>query len=86
MPESLAAQDGDRAYSHILLIGDGDRGLAVHALNGTQMLDKEAVRWRGDIDRHPWYAGIISEKLMAVIDVDGIMRVLAAKTDQSRRE
>jgi purine-binding chemotaxis protein CheW len=78
MPDSPASQDEDRAYSHILLIGDGHRGLAVHALNGTQILDKEAVRWRGDIDRHPWYAGIISEKLMAVIDVDGIIGMLAA--------
>jgi purine-binding chemotaxis protein CheW len=78
MPESASAKEEDHPYSHILLIGDGDRGLAVSALNGTQMLDREAVRWRGGNGRHPWYAGIISEKLVALVDVDGIMEMLAA--------
>jgi purine-binding chemotaxis protein CheW len=66
------------AYSHILLIGDGGRGLAVNALDGTEMLESEAVRWRSREHRHPWYAGIINDKLTAVVDVDGIMRMLAA--------
>lgn len=77
MPAHAPAQSA-QAYSHILLIGDGGRGLAVNALDGTEVLDQAAIRWRGRHDRHPWYAGIISEKLMAVIDVDGIMGMLAA--------
>ena len=77
MPQSPPPERAP-AYSHILLIGDGGRGLAVNALDGTEMLESEAVRWRGREHRHPWYAGIISDKLTAVVDVDGIMRMLAA--------
>ncbi len=75
MPEA----QGERPdYTHLLLIGEGDRGLAVDRLDGTATLDKEAIRWRGETAGHPWYAGILVEELSVVIDVDGVMGMLAA--------
>jgi chemotaxis signal transduction protein len=65
-------------YSHLLLIGDGDRGLAVEALGDTATIDKEAVRWRGEAMRHPWYGGILVQELSVLLDVDGVIEMLAA--------
>lgn len=67
------------AYSHLLLVGDGDRGLAVEALGDTVMLDTEAIRWRGRGGAmQPWYGGILVEELSVLLDIDGVMEMLAA--------
>lgn len=78
MPEVVSDEQDTSSLKHVLLIGEGERGLAVDALKGTIMLDKEAIRWRGAKGRHPWYAGIIIEELTALLDVDGVMEMLVA--------
>jgi len=75
MPAGAGGQPG---YSHLLLIGEGDRGLAVERLGGTATIGKEAVRWRGGVAGHPWYGGILVEELSVLIDVDGLLGMLAA--------
>ncbi|MCU7842909.1 MAG: chemotaxis protein CheW [Candidatus Thiodiazotropha sp. (ex Monitilora ramsayi)] len=77
MPEKQLDETDESLLRHILLIGEGSRGLAVESLKGTEMLDKTAIRWRGFKGTHPWYAGIIIEKLTVMIDVDGVMEMLA---------
>jgi chemotaxis signal transduction protein len=63
-------------YSHLLLIGEGDWGLAVDGISGTMNIDKEAIRWRGRVAQHPWYGGILVEELSVLLDVDGVMEML----------
>jgi purine-binding chemotaxis protein CheW len=63
--------------THLLLIGEGDRGLAVDGLIGTLTLEKEAVRWRAAAGDRPWYAGVIVEELCVLLDVDGVMEILS---------
>jgi purine-binding chemotaxis protein CheW len=71
--------EGEEAhYSHLLLIGEGDRGLAVDTLSDTVTIDKEAVRWRGEGMRQPWFGGILVEELSVLLDVDGVLEMLAA--------
>ncbi len=75
----LLMPDGEfeqAAYTHLLLIGEGDRGLAVDGLGGTVTIDKEAIRWRGDVAQHPWYGGILVEELSVLLDVEGVMSML----------
>ncbi|MET0071895.1 MAG: chemotaxis protein CheW [Candidatus Thiodiazotropha sp.] len=76
MPERLGI---DEAVSpqQLLLIGDGDRALAVDRICNTLVMDKEAIRWRCGAGIRPWYAGIIIEELSVLLDVDGIMKMLA---------
>ncbi|MEW8327791.1 MAG: chemotaxis protein CheW [Candidatus Thiodiazotropha sp.] len=76
MPERLGI---DEAVSpqQLLLIGDGDRALAVDRICNTLVVDKEAIRWRYGAGIRPWYAGIIIEELSVLLDVDGIMKMLA---------
>ena len=64
--------------THLLLIGEGERGLAVDGLVGTLTLEKEAVRWRGAAGSHPWYAGVIVEELSVLLDAGGVMEMLTS--------
>jgi purine-binding chemotaxis protein CheW len=71
-PEYLATPQ------HLLLIGQGDRALAVDTICETRQIEKEQIRWRrGDLSR-PWYAGIIIQELSVLLDVDGVLSLLAA--------
>jgi purine-binding chemotaxis protein CheW len=74
MPES---EFEETTYTHLLLIGEGDRGLAVEGLGDTAIIDKEAVRWQGDAVPHPWYGGILVEELSVLLDVEGVLEMLA---------
>jgi purine-binding chemotaxis protein CheW len=78
MPEKAKDAIPPSGLNHLLLIGEGTRGLAVESLQGTEILDKTAIRWRGGQGAHPWYAGIVIEELTVMIDVDGLMEMLAA--------
>ncbi len=75
MPEGEIEQVG---YSHLLLIGEGNWGLAVESLGDTTTVDKEAIRWRGEVVQQPWYGGIWVEELSILLDVEGVMEMLAA--------
>ncbi|MEJ2456109.1 MAG: chemotaxis protein CheW [Candidatus Thiodiazotropha sp.] len=75
MPEGEFEQTG---YSHLLLFGDGNWGLAVESLGDTTTVDKEAIRWRGEVVQQPWYGGIWVEELSVLLDVEGVMEILAA--------
>ena len=78
MPEQVKDAIPPSGLKHLLLIGEGTRGLAVESLQGTEILDKSAIRWPGGKGTHPWYAGIVIEELTVMIDVDGLMEMLAA--------
>lgn len=76
MPELEIAPGERPMQTHLLLIGNGERGLSVDSLKGTVTLEKAAVRWRGRDALRPWYAGIIVEKLTVLLDVDGVVEML----------
>jgi purine-binding chemotaxis protein CheW len=69
---------GAPSYTHLLLFGEGDRGLAVDAIGDTVILSSEAIRWRGGVENQPWYGGILIEELSVLLDIDGVQRMLAA--------
>ncbi|MBW9257210.1 MAG: chemotaxis protein CheW [Candidatus Thiodiazotropha sp. (ex. Lucinisca nassula)] len=77
MPERLTA-DTRSEPQQLLLIGEGDRALAVDTICNTMIVAKEDVRWRNGIHNKPWYAGIIVEELSVLLDVDGVLQLLAA--------
>lgn len=77
MPERLN-EDERIAPQQLLIIGEGDRALAVDSICDTLNIEKEAVRWRSGIPNKPWYAGIIIQELSVLLDVDGVLGLLAA--------
>ena len=76
MPEGKF--EAPAAYSHLLLFGEGDLGLAVEAIGDTVTLDKEAIRWSGGSHNQPWYGGILIEELSVLLDIEGVKGMLAA--------
>jgi purine-binding chemotaxis protein CheW len=77
MPERLD-ENASITPQHLLLIGDGQMALAVDSICNTLMLEKEEIRWRSGSGVRPWYAGIIIQELSVLLDVDGILKMLAA--------
>ncbi|MCU7931493.1 MAG: chemotaxis protein CheW [Candidatus Thiodiazotropha sp. (ex Codakia rugifera)] len=77
MPERLTGNEAPHPQ-HLLLIGDGLRALAVDSICNTLTIEKEAVRWRSGNGLRPWYAGIIIQELSVLLDVDGVLEILAA--------
>lgn len=77
MPERL---NGDEQINsqHLLLIGEGDRALAVDSICNTLNIEKDGVRWRKGLHNKPWYAGIIIQELSVLLNVDGVFELLAA--------
>ncbi|MEW8507781.1 MAG: chemotaxis protein CheW [Candidatus Thiodiazotropha sp.] len=76
MPERLNENDSV-APQHLLLIGDGNRALAVDRICNTLIVEKDSIRWRSGTGIRPWYAGIIIEELSVLLNVDGILKMLA---------
>jgi purine-binding chemotaxis protein CheW len=60
-----------------LLIGDGQRALAVDSIRNTLLVEKQAIQWRSGSGIRPWYAGIIKQELSVLLDVDGVLKMLA---------
>jgi purine-binding chemotaxis protein CheW len=77
MPERLD-DNAIIAPQHLLLIGDGQRALAVDSICNTLIVEIEEIRWRTGSGVRPWYAGIIIQELSVLLDVDGILEMLAA--------
>ncbi|MCU7916881.1 MAG: chemotaxis protein CheW [Candidatus Thiodiazotropha sp. (ex Epidulcina cf. delphinae)] len=77
MPERLTGNEVARPR-RLLLISDGHLALAVDSISTTLDIEKEAVRWRtGGVGR-PWYAGIIIQELSVLLNVNGVLEMLAA--------
>jgi purine-binding chemotaxis protein CheW len=80
IPESHKArstlESGERQFKHIILIDDGQFGLACDELGTVLKLNREAVRWRHDRTTRPWLAGTLIEQMCALIDIDHFVAML----------
>jgi len=63
---------------YILLVEGGHWGLAVDGIASTTWLEPHQVRWRTTKERRVWLAGVIVEQLSVLLDVDGMIELLAS--------
>ena len=68
MPERYQAEMA-AAYQFVVTLSNSDWGLGVDAVVGTEVLDPEAVRWRGERSKRPWLAGTVISQMCALLDV-----------------
>lgn len=72
--EGLVIPDGKRADrmvpKHILVVGDGQWGLACSSIGNVVKLDPEEVKWRTSGGRRPWLAGTVLNHLCALLDTE----------------
>lgn len=63
-------------YSHYVLLGSTDWGLSCEKLLGTETLTTEQVKWRSVEGKRPWLAGMVIDKMCALIHVEELVKLL----------
>lgn len=68
-------------YQYLITLGDSNWGLLAEKLINNITLSKEDVKWRTNNGKRPWLAGVIKEKMCALIDVDNLNALLEKGLD-----
>lgn len=66
----------DEVYQYVVTLGESHWGLACHQLKGTVQLTREQVKWRTTPGSRPWLAGMVKEKMCALLHVDALIALL----------
>lgn len=85
MPEKYDEKlEASLDYQYLITLGDSQWGLLAEKLINNITLSKEDVKWRTNQSKRPWLAGVIKEKMCALIDVDNL-NILLEKGLDSRQ-
>ena len=60
-------------YKYLIMLGESPWGLACHQLKGTELLHRDQVKWRHQEGKRPWLAGMVKEKMCALLHVRGAL-------------
>lgn len=63
-------------YQYLIMLGDSAWGLASDKLVNTVTLAKTEVQWRAAKGKRPWLAGMVKEKMCALVDVHQLISML----------
>ncbi|PKF62922.1 hypothetical protein CW745_05730 [Psychromonas sp. psych-6C06] len=64
------------AYSHYILLGATQWGLSCEKLVGTETLTRSQIKWREVQGKRPWLAGMVKEKMCALIHAEELVKLL----------
>ncbi|WP_372762918.1 chemotaxis protein CheW [Pseudoalteromonas sp.] len=82
MPEKYDAQlEASLDYKYLITLGDSQWGLLAEKLINNITLQEEDVKWRTNQSKRPWLAGVIKEKMCALIDVNNLNALLEKGLD-----
>ncbi|KJY91180.1 chemotaxis protein CheW [Vibrio neptunius] len=81
MAEKLVDDSYKDEYQYIVMLDESMWGLASTQLKGTESLNPEKVRWRKTAGKRPWLAGMVKEKMCALIHVEALIAMLNAGLD-----
>ncbi|AIU67478.1 chemotaxis protein CheW [Vibrio coralliilyticus] len=81
MAEKLIDDSYKDEYQYIVMLDESMWGLASTQLKGTESLNPEKVRWRKTAGKRPWLAGMVKEKMCALIHVEALIAMLNAGLD-----
>ncbi len=65
-----------RKYRYFILLGECRWGLGCHGVAEVVTLDPAEVKWRHNRTHQPWLAGTVIDKMCALIDVEGFLKLL----------
>lgn len=63
-------------YQYLIMLDDSGWGFAAEKLVTTATLQPDAVKWRGGEGKRPWLAGLVKEKMCALINVKQTIAML----------
>lgn len=77
MPEKYDQTLADKLnYQYLIMLGDSEWGLGSEKLVNTVTLNKNDVKWRQANAKRPWLAGMVKDKMCALLDVDELISML----------
>lgn len=80
--EELTTERDMARLKNIVVIGDGQWGLACDTVDEVMNLEPEAVKWRSAGGKRPWLAGTVIAHMCALLDADAYAQML----EQGERE
>ena len=81
MADKLCGEEYKDNYQYVVMLGESMWGLASNQLMGTETLNVDNVRWREKAGKRPWLAGMVKEKMCALIHVQALIDMLNAGLD-----
>jgi len=63
-------------YQYIIMLSDSRWGLMAENLVDTAILQQDEVKWLGSSSKRPWLAGLVKEKMCALLDVEALISLL----------
>ncbi|NOU50823.1 chemotaxis protein CheW [Pseudoalteromonas sp. JBTF-M23] len=82
MPEKYTPElEAGLDYQYLITLGDSPWGLLAENLVNNITLQPDDVKWRTGDGKRPWLAGVIKEKMCALIDVENLNRLLEQGLD-----
>jgi purine-binding chemotaxis protein CheW len=63
-------------YQYIIMLDNSTWGLSCEKLINTVTLSQDDVKWRQHRGRRPWLAGLIKERMCALLDVSALIELL----------
>jgi purine-binding chemotaxis protein CheW len=77
MPEKYDIElENSIEYQYIIMLDNSAWGLACEKLVNTVTLSQDDVKWREHAGRRPWLAGLIKERMCALLDVSALIKLL----------
>jgi purine-binding chemotaxis protein CheW len=63
-------------YQYIIMLNDSSWGLMAENLIDTVTLSQDEVKWQEPTNKRPWLAGLVKEKMCALLDVSALIKLL----------
>lgn len=63
-------------YQYIIMLNKSGWGLSAENLIDTVILKQEEVKWIDSPGKRPWLAGLVKDKMCALLDVDSLIQLL----------
>ena len=63
-------------YKYLIMLGDSNWGLACEGLVNTITMSPNDIKWRTSDSKRPWLAGLVKEKMCALLDVKQLIKLL----------
>ncbi|MBA6389428.1 chemotaxis protein CheW [Colwellia sp. BRX10-3] len=63
-------------YQYIIMLSDSSWGLTAEKLIDTVTLKQEDVKWLDSANKRPWLAGLVKNRMCALLDVGSLIKLL----------
>ncbi len=63
-------------YQYVIMLKDSGWGLTAENLVDTVVLNEDEVKWLDSPSKRPWLAGLVKDKMCALLDVDSLVQLL----------